>query len=230
MDTNIRRRKRATTFRTAGWLAVVALVGLSFAAPVFASTATINGTDRGATVTVTGWRQVWAGDFNGTIDGNAVKFYCIDTGHTISIPSVDPYTNDGPTSAQITYILNNYFPYASGSGQLTDLDKEAAAVQLVAIWHFSDGINLSNISNTRMSGVEIALTTNSGTLSTSSVTTTGGVETPVTLTQDSSRRHRHCEDDASHPGRDDLCRCDTSDDAPEACHCNTDKRHVDHYG
>jgi len=240
MDTNIWRPKRATTFRIGGWLAVVALVGLGLAAPVLASTATINGTDHGATVTVTDWRQVWAGDLSGMIDGNPVQFYCIDTQHTISIPSVDPYTNNGPTSAQITYILNNYFPFVtSASGQLLDLNQEAAAVQL-AIWHFSDGIDLSKIedatignralaiaaaatsatstpapivttikivpasqtnpggtpgtftveafdsSSTRMSGVEIALTTNSGTLSTSSVTTTGGTETPVTLTQDSS--------------------------------------------
>ena len=242
MDTNIWRPKRVTLFRIGGWLAVVALVGLGLASPVLASTATINGTDHGATVTVTDWRQVWAGDLSGMIDGNPVQFYCIDTQHTISIPSVDPYTNDGPTSAQITYILNNYFPFVtSASGQLPDLNQEAAAVQL-AIWHFSDGIDLSKIedatiairnralaiataatsatstpapivttikivpasqtnpggtpgtftveafdsSSTRMSGVEIALTTNSGTLSTSSVTTTGGTETPVTLTQDSS--------------------------------------------
>ena len=244
MVTNIWRPKRATTFRRGGWLAVVTLLGLGLglglAAPVLASNAMISGTDHGATVTVTGWRQVWAGDLSGTIDGAHVKFYCIDTGHTISIPSVDPYTNDGPTSAQITYILNNYFPFVtSASGQLSSPDQEAAAVQL-AIWHFSDGITLSNItdatignralaietaatsatstsahivtaikivppsqtnpggtpgtftveafdsSSTRMSGVEIALTTTSGTLSTSSVTTTDNVETPVTLTQDSS--------------------------------------------
>ena len=237
---NRRRVAIPTLFRIGGWLAIVALVGLGLAVPVLASTATINGTDHGATVTVTDWRQVWAGDLSGTIDGNSVQFYCIDTGHTISIPSVDPYTNDGPTSAQITHILNNYFPFVtSASGQLSSLDQEAAAVQL-AIWHFSDGIDLSKIedatignralaiaaaatsatstpapivttikivpasqtnpggtpgtftieafdsSSTRMSGVEIALTTNSGTLSTSSVTTTGGTETPVTLTQDSS--------------------------------------------
>ena len=31
MDTNIRRRKRATTFRRAGWLAVASMVGLALA-------------------------------------------------------------------------------------------------------------------------------------------------------------------------------------------------------
>jgi hypothetical protein len=152
MDTSIWRPKRATTFRRGGWLAVVTLLGLGLglglAAPVFASTATVTSLDHGATITVPGVfpNGQWAGDLNGTIDTpvtHAVKFYCIDTKHEINVPS-PPYTSDVSTGPEITYILNNYYPAATGSGQLTSLDYEAAAIQL-AIWSFSDNMSLTGV-------------------------------------------------------------------------------------
>lgn len=93
--------------------------------------------------------NVYAGTFKGTLDGNNAKFYCIDISHFIAYySSSNPheYTDDGATSDEITYILNNYYPFTNGPGNLSDVDKEAAAVQL-AIWHFADGVNANTITN-----------------------------------------------------------------------------------
>ncbi|MBU2491897.1 MAG: choice-of-anchor A family protein [Bacteroidetes bacterium] len=91
--------------------------------------------------------NVYAGTFKGTLDGSSAKFYCIDISHFIAYySSTNPheYTDDGSTSDEITYILNNYYPAANGPGNLSDDTKEAAAVQM-AIWHFADGVNVNTI-------------------------------------------------------------------------------------
>lgn len=94
---------------------------------------------------------VFAGALNATLDNNPVKLFCIDLRKNIAFytPSQPhTYTDDGVTSSQITYILNNYFPYRSYPypGALSSLNKEAAAVQL-AIWYFSDGVDPKRISD-----------------------------------------------------------------------------------
>ncbi|MCD6290396.1 MAG: Cys-Gln thioester bond-forming surface protein [Anaerolineae bacterium] len=85
---------------------------------------------------------VYAGTILGTVDGQPAKFYCIDIHHFLAFNQ--DYRDDGNTPAEITYILNNYYPYATSSGALSDEKQEATAVQL-AIWHFSDGIDLGDL-------------------------------------------------------------------------------------
>lgn len=184
--------------------------------------------------------NVFAGTFKGTLDGNNANFYCIDISHYIAYYSNDnphTYTDDGATDDEITYILNNYYPYANGPGHLSDEGKEAAAVQL-ALWHFADGVDantvvdnntvknralaiinaatgqsgnmapLPNISvnppiqflqlgatgsfsvyvedqdNNPLSGIDLSLSTNSGTLSqTSATTAANGTTSSIDITQ-----------------------------------------------
>ena len=92
-------------------------------------------------------KHVYAGTFRGTIDGQPTKFYCIDVQHHLVYN--EDYEDNGSTSSEITYILNNYFPYASRSDELSDIREEAAAVQ-AAIWHFSDGVDISTINKTNI--------------------------------------------------------------------------------
>lgn len=115
----------------------------------YTSIARISGTADGKSITFfnpfTNQNQTsFAGTFNGTLNSEAKKFYCIDLGHALA--NNQDYWDEGYTPSEITYILNNYFPYKNGyAGQLA-LTKEAAAIQL-AIWHFSDGVNANSISN-----------------------------------------------------------------------------------
>lgn len=94
-------------------------------------------------------REVWAGTIDGEVDGDDVLFYCIDIGHMLATSKEDNkqyYEEDGNTSAEITYILNNYYPFVNYpySNALNSAEKEAAAIQL-AIWHFSDGLDANTI-------------------------------------------------------------------------------------
>lgn len=118
------------------------------------STAKVFGTDKGVNGIdienpYSGNEQsLWVGTFDGELDGNNVNFYCIDIQNPLATwSSSDPheYTDDGNTSAEITYILYNYYPFKSlpYSGSLSE-GKEAAAVQL-AIWHFADGLDANEI-------------------------------------------------------------------------------------
>lgn len=93
---------------------------------------------------------VFSGTFEGEVDDETAYFYCIDIRHGIGFYSYQhphKYTDAGPTSDEITYILNHYYPYKSlpYPGSLSE-DKEAAAVQL-AIWHYADGLVVSSIQN-----------------------------------------------------------------------------------
>ena len=89
--------------------------------------------------------SVFSGTFKGTLNSNSTRFYCIDFGNALA--TNQDYWDEGTTSSQITYILNNYFPYNTNNpNKLSDLTKEAAAVQF-AIWHFSDGANPTTITN-----------------------------------------------------------------------------------
>jgi len=87
----------------------------------------------------------FAGTFNGSLNSSNAKFYCIDLQHYLVYN--EDYWDEGNTPSEITYILNNYFPFKNGySGQLSSTNKEAAAIQ-TAIWHFSDGLDVSTIAN-----------------------------------------------------------------------------------
>jgi len=114
------------------------------------SEAIVTSTGRGTNVTFTdpytgNSRNVFAGLINGTVDGHSTKFYCIDIKRTISFPD-SCHRDSAIANSKIVYILNNYYPYVSNPpGKLSDNDDEAAATQL-AIWHFSDGVNLNTIS------------------------------------------------------------------------------------
>ncbi|NOZ28152.1 MAG: Cys-Gln thioester bond-forming surface protein [Chloroflexi bacterium] len=110
------------------------------------SIAIVTGTGDGVSVThpqINGGNSVFAGTLVGTVDGNAASFYCIDVNHRLA--TNQNYTDDGPTPSKITYILNHYYPhvaYGTRGDELSTKGKEAAAVQ-VAIWHFSDGIDVT---------------------------------------------------------------------------------------
>jgi choice-of-anchor A domain-containing protein/uncharacterized repeat protein (TIGR01451 family) len=90
-------------------------------------------------------QTTFAGTFNGTLNSQAVKFYCIDLQHSLQY-NVD-YWDEGSTPPKITYILNNYFPYkTSYAGKLSNNNQEAAAIQM-AIWHFADNLNANTITD-----------------------------------------------------------------------------------
>lgn len=138
-------------------LVVLALV-FSFCAGLYAqnnsvndytSIAKISGTADGKTIAYTNpytnqSASNFAGTFKGTLNSNSEKFYCIDLQHNLEYNK--DYWDESSTPSEITYILNNYFPYkTSYTGKLSD-NSEAAAVQM-AIWHFSDGVDANTISN-----------------------------------------------------------------------------------
>ncbi|MFA5804308.1 MAG: SdrD B-like domain-containing protein [Melioribacteraceae bacterium] len=93
-----------------------------------------------------GSMTIFAGVFNGTLNSVTKKFYCIDLSRDLAYSPAE-YWDEGFTPAQITYILNNYYPLkTSYTGKLTDNNKEAAAVQ-IAIWYFSDNVNANTVTD-----------------------------------------------------------------------------------
>jgi hypothetical protein len=182
--------------------------------------------------------NVRAGTINGTVDGNSIYFYCIDINHPWATGQSNPYTDEGETPVEVTYILNNYYPYVSFpyNSSLSSESKEASAVQ-AAIWHYVDGLDVSTIGKEEVknrvneiiadveansgnvvypdyftitpafrdlvdgtvaeftitsfdtdgnpyAGLEVALSTTSGTLSATQVTTDANGLATFTLTQD----------------------------------------------
>lgn len=100
--------------------------------------------------------SVSAGTFQGTIDGNPAKFYCVDISNYIAYNQ--GYTDSLTTPSQITYILNNYFPFKPYpyTGSASTVEKEAASIQ-AAIWHFSDGMNANTITNSDVKNRALAI-------------------------------------------------------------------------
>ncbi len=93
--------------------------------------------------------------------GPHVKYYFLDIKlpPTFAMPRGD-YHDDITSSGldqNVCYIIKSFYPGSMGIGQLSDLNKETAAIQL-AIWHFQDGLQLSTISDhiIRERAVEIA--------------------------------------------------------------------------
>lgn len=130
------------------------------------STAKVTGTDKVSNVTfydpyLSKNMTYQAGTFKGDVDGQAASFYCIDLAHPLAVYSTSQphtYTDQGPTPTQITYILNNYYPFKSYpyAGALSTEGKEAAAIQLV-IWHYADGIDLNTISDATLKSRALAI-------------------------------------------------------------------------
>ncbi|MCX7798264.1 MAG: choice-of-anchor A family protein [Melioribacter sp.] len=126
----------------------------------YTSIAKVSGTAEGTTVTYLNpytnqYTSNFAGTFKGTLNSQSIKFYCIDLQQ--SIVYNQDYWDEDYTPSQITYILNNYYPYKNSyAGQLSDIDKEAAAIQL-AIWHFSDGLNANTITNSTIKSRALAI-------------------------------------------------------------------------
>ncbi len=127
-----------------------------------ASTALITGTDKGSNIHFEhpynpgNTMHVFAGTFNGTLDGSNANFYCIDISHGL-VYNQD-YTDEGPTQAEITYVLNNYYPHASYpyAGSASTEKLEAAAVQAV-MWHYADGMDLTTIQEAEVKSRAIAI-------------------------------------------------------------------------
>jgi choice-of-anchor A domain-containing protein/uncharacterized repeat protein (TIGR01451 family)/TQXA domain-containing protein len=116
----------------------------------YTSIAKITGTAEGKSIKYTNpytnqQAKHFAGTFKGTLNSQNEKFYCVDLQH--SLVYNQDYWDENYTPSEITYILNNYYPYKTNyPGKLSDNSQEAAAVQF-AIWHFSDGVDASTISN-----------------------------------------------------------------------------------
>ncbi len=103
-------------------------------------------------------RTVSAGTIRGTLDGNSADFYCIDFAHPLAFYTTSnphEYTDSMFTPSEITYILNNYYPFRNAPGALADAS-EAAAVQ-VAIWKFADGMDASTVTNTAIRNRALAI-------------------------------------------------------------------------
>ena len=95
--------------------------------------------------------NTWGGTFEGEVDGQSAQFYCIDLQHGIGFYKESDrhphmYTDEGPTSIEITYILNNYYPFNPYpyQGAASRESREAAAVQ-IALWHYADGVQPSTM-------------------------------------------------------------------------------------
>ncbi|GAB4561953.1 MAG: hypothetical protein Kow0047_09720 [Anaerolineae bacterium] len=120
---------------------------LTLAAPVFASTATLAGKAYGMKVSHPNLPHrgtVWAGTVYVTIDGGAEKYqvYCVDL-HTNWCNGKEHYQGSDVSRFEIVWILNHYYPKTDEPSSLSTAEEKAAAVQL-ALWHFSDGLDISS--------------------------------------------------------------------------------------
>ena len=93
------------------------------------SDAIITGTGNGSNITFTdphtnNTRTANARLMNGTVDGNATKFYCIDIQRTLSFPD-SCHKDSAVANSKIVYVLNNYYPYnQTPVGKLPNLNYE----------------------------------------------------------------------------------------------------------
>ncbi len=142
--------------RLAAHLALVAVVAMlvSSAVPASAATATFTGLGYGVKNTVQGRIGTdpaktfgFVGVFHIKIDGSAqTDAYCVDIKNSISVGDSEPQVApDYP--CEVVYILNNVYPNTNTIGTtLSDLNREAAAVQ-AAIWKFTDGFAITSPSD-----------------------------------------------------------------------------------
>lgn len=124
------------------FLAIVIILIISQSGCVSALSATTVGADL-ITVTTVGHGIKDAGIIYITIDGDATPYptYCMDI--DISTQNGNRYELGGSgADPNIIWILNNYYPNTGLPDGLSNREK-GAAVQL-AIWHFSNGLDLSS--------------------------------------------------------------------------------------
>lgn len=131
------------------FLSFIALTNVSFS-QFGQSDAHITGTGAGAGVTFidphTGnSRGVSALLIVGSVEGDPTLFYCVDITRTISFPD-DCHHDSAVSNPRIVYILNNYYPFNPNPAGMISLNQEVAATQL-AIWHYSDGVDLSTVTD-----------------------------------------------------------------------------------
>ena len=121
--------------------------------------ASISGYTNGSNVTyidpLTGSLETrFAGLLNGrlidTSTGPAVSYYFLDAKIPLgyNLPRNDYFDDiisDG-IDRHACWIINNFYPGDTATGQLSDLNLEASAIQF-AIWHFTSGIQLNTITN-----------------------------------------------------------------------------------
>ncbi|MBX7043942.1 MAG: T9SS type A sorting domain-containing protein [Ignavibacteria bacterium] len=91
--------------------------------------------------------------------GPDVCFYSIDVIKAASfcMPNFD-YVDDPNTvlDFRVCYMLRTYYPGATGPGQLSNLNNETAAIQLV-IWHYTNGLDLNTITSTTVKNRALAI-------------------------------------------------------------------------
>ncbi|MFZ1320537.1 MAG: T9SS type A sorting domain-containing protein [Ignavibacteria bacterium] len=94
--------------------------------------------------------------------GPDVCFYSIDVSKAASncLPNFD-YVDDstGILPSRVCYILYNYYPAATGPGQLSNLANESGAIQAV-IWHYMNGLDLNTITSSTVRNRANAIKTN----------------------------------------------------------------------
>ena len=88
-----------------------------------------------------------AGTFNVLIDCTTPSLvYCVGADAELCFPAEYEQAPD-ITSPQIIWILNNYYPAVPGMPSELSTDVERKAAVQLAIWHFSDGIDISTGGN-----------------------------------------------------------------------------------
>lgn len=159
-----RRRRRASTI-VAGLVAVVGMV-LGLASPALAaSVAVMNGFVDGNSASVHGtWdnaggdpvtRDLSAGLLSLTIDGEVdAQAYCIDIntpiGQGASLDEIEWDTSGVANLDEVEAILRHYHPNGNGPDdgpaehQIAGTDAEKAAATQAAIWHYTDGFDLTD--------------------------------------------------------------------------------------
>jgi len=109
------------------------------------SLATVTGKDKGVGIHLP-WPvndDYFAGTFKAVVDGNATSLYCIDLYHHLAYN--ENYQDVEATNDTLAYILNNYYPFKTNySGMLSDIKREAAAIQLT-LWNLTDGLDHSTL-------------------------------------------------------------------------------------
>ncbi|MHC1739351.1 MAG: choice-of-anchor A family protein [Ignavibacteriaceae bacterium] len=136
-------------------ISLLLLLLLAFTSRIYSdveSIAYVSGVDKVSIVTLPGHGQVYAGTFHATINGNSVSLYCIDIANPLA--TGEPYQDVEQTDNNMSYILNNYYPFKTGyPNMLGDITQEAAAVQL-ALWHFSDGLVINDVTGSNTTTIK----------------------------------------------------------------------------
>ncbi len=135
-----------TKYLLMSFLLVLGVISQSFAGTE--SNGVVTGLDKVITVTLPAPynETVYAGTFTANINGNSTRLYCIDIVHNLVYN--EQYQDVSSTDSVLTYILNNYYPFKAYpyTNSASTVEKEAGSVQL-ALWHFSDNLDINACSN-----------------------------------------------------------------------------------